>query len=200
MKNRDDQNKKYVRKIFLPHQYEDEAEFLTKMSNDGWQFVMLHRPSKYEFKRDNSYALRYQLDFVTKEEDTEDYHQLYKDAGWQETYEWPGINNGKWYYFCKNYDEAYNEEIFTDKESKYEMLQKLWKHWIGFCLLIIIIELNGARIFIDAIIDDYLNPWTIIFFGAFIILILFIIVEYICMIYGLYRKKTKLRKEIEERL
>ncbi len=148
------ENKKFVKKSFWVHQYEKEEAFLSKMANDGWHFVNLHMgvPTKYEFIKGEKIDYIYQLDYVTMEEDTEDYHQLFSDSGWDEIFSWPGIG-GKWYYFRRIHANEKNERIFTDSQSKYQMYEKLWKKFGLFFTLLLFLEFNALRIFVT-VLDD----------------------------------------------
>ncbi len=123
--------KKYVRKSFFPHQYEKEEAFLSKMAREGWQFVNLYAgyPTKYEFEKAEPMDYIYQLDYVTKEEDTESYHLLFLDAGWEEVFGWNGIYESKWYYFRRLKEEGKENRIFTDLDSKCNMYNKLMKKY-----------------------------------------------------------------------
>ena len=119
-------NKKCVRKSFLPHQNDGEELFLEKMHRDGWRFVKLYKgiPTKYEFEKCEPEEYVYQLDYIKTDEDTEVYHQLFLDAGWKEILEWNGVG-GKWYYFIKKKEGQVRERIFTDVQSKIELINKV---------------------------------------------------------------------------
>lgn len=138
------ENKKFIKKSFWVHQYEKEEAFLSKMARDGWHFVNLYKgiPTKYEFVKGEKIDYIYQLDYVTIEEDTEDYHQLFADAGWNEVFSWPGIG-GKWHYFRRIHANGEDERIFTDSESKYQMHEKLWKKFGLLYTIALFIELNA---------------------------------------------------------
>lgn len=143
-------NKKCVRKSFLPHQYDGEELFLEKMHRDGWRFVKLYKgiPTKYEFEKCEPEEYVYQLDYIKTDEDTEVYHQLFLDAGWEEILEWNGVG-GKWYYFIKKKEGQVRERIFTDVQSKIELINKLIVAYGGFYLLLVslwCISINGAII------------------------------------------------------
>ena len=140
------ENKKFIKKSFWVHQHEKEELFLSNMAKDGWHFANLYKgiPTKYEFVQGEKIDYIYQLDYVTKEEDAEDYHQLFADAGWDEVFSWPGLG-GKWYYFRRIHANGENERIFTDSESKYQMYEKLWKKFGLFLIIALFIELNAIR-------------------------------------------------------
>ena len=138
-------NKKYVRKSFWVHQYEKEEQFLSDMRAKGWKFVKLYKglPTKYEFVSCEPEEYIYQLDYVCPDEDTEDYHQLFQDTGWEEVMPWDGVN-GKWYYFCKKKEDNMEERIYTDSESRLHLVNKLIKTYGIFLLVIIGIEINAC--------------------------------------------------------
>ncbi len=138
-------NKRFVRRSFFAHQYEKEEEFLSKMAREGWHFVKLHRGflSKYEFEKGEPTDYIYQLDFVNPEEDTESYHQLFLDAGWEETYSWDGVYNGKWYYFRRERTGSKEDRIFTDVESKYQLYDKLMKKYGFFFIVLLFLQVNA---------------------------------------------------------
>ncbi|MDP4090229.1 MAG: DUF2812 domain-containing protein, partial [Bacillota bacterium] len=157
------EDRKYVRKSFWVHQYEKEEEFLSGMAREGWHFDKLHRgmPTKYEFVKGEKIDYVYQLDFVTTEEDTANYHQLFEDTGWNEVYSWPGAG-GKWFYFRRIHVDGREERIFTDTESKYQMYEKLWRKFGGIFLIALLLELNGIRVFVDIIKETGLvSVWGI---------------------------------------
>jgi hypothetical protein len=142
------ENNKFIKKSFWVHQYEKEEIFLSKMAKDGWHFVNLYKgiPTKYEFVKGEKIDYIYQLDYVTMNEDTEDYHQLFADAGWDEVFSWVGFG-GKWYYFRRIHVNGEDERIFTDSESKYQMYEKLWKKFGLLFILVLFLELNGILIY-----------------------------------------------------
>lgn len=149
-----EKNKKYIRKSFLVHQYDKVEAFLSKMAQDGWQFVKLHHglPTRYEFVKGEKMDFIYQLDFVTKEEDTPNYHQLFADSGWDEVYKWPGFG-GIWYYFRMIRSNDSNKRIYSDIDSKYQMYEKLWKKsgvfFVFFMFLEIFLAYQVTKFFKD---------------------------------------------------
>ncbi|BCN32702.1 DUF2812 domain-containing protein [Anaeromicropila herbilytica] len=143
MKNRIMNNRKYVRKTFLVHQYEEEEIFLSDMRAQGWKFIALYSgvPTMYEFEQCEPEEYIYQLDYVETKNDTEDYHQLYQDSGWEEVVPWNALG-GKWYYFCKKSDNN-DEKIYTDPESKIGLFNMLWKKYTVFLAICSFFEING---------------------------------------------------------
>ena len=190
-------NKKVVRKTFLPHQYEKEEEFLSKMAKEGWGFVKFQSglPSKYEFIPCEPMDYIYQLDYVKEEENNDSYHQLFADAGWEEVYESNGIYNGKWYYFRRIRTDNKHTAIFTDNESKILLYTKLLKDYSLFYLLLFMLQFCGFSSSINAIFFSGISSFT-----EFMLLVLFLLfllfnIIYITMIVGILNKRMKLVKE-----
>lgn len=192
-----EENKKYVRKSFLVHQYEKEEEFLSNMAKEGWHFVKLHKgiPTKYEFVKGEKVDYIYQLDFVAAKEDTEDYHQLFEDAGWNEIYSWTGIG-GKWYYFRKVHSEGQVERIFTDSESKYDMYNKLWKKFGLYLMFSIIIELNAILICADRLKQVGLVSVEGAILAVMCCFLMFFIILFGSVITGIISEKNKIKRRL----
>ncbi len=194
------ENKKYVRKAFGVHQHEKEEEYLSQMSRDGWLLKKIYRriPLKYEFEKcEDNYI--YQIDYITKKEDTEDYHQLFKDAGWEEAYSLkaPG---GTWYYFRKITVNGDEERIYTDYESKYNLYNKLLKVFAPLLIAVLLIEINALRVSIKDFRDEYgdlkdslVNLFLIIFFAGVIIMIGY-------WIAGLLAERNKIKNKLNQKL
>ncbi len=192
------ENKKYVRKSFWVHQYEREEQFLSDMRAKGWEFVKLHRgiPTKYEFDQCEPAAYSYQLDYVTPEEDTQDYHQLFRDAGWDEIMPWDGIN-GKWYYFVKKIEDGMEEKIFTDQESKLQLVNKLIKTYGVFFFVFILLEINAFARTIQLLTESSL--W-LLFDIPLTILLGAVVIWFIYLEFAMFAMKKKLQEKINTQL
>lgn len=157
-------DKKFVKKSFLAHQYEKEEKFLSAMRTKGWKFTAIHKrlvSTKYEFDRCEPEEYCYQLDYIKSEEDTASYHQLFRDAGWEELYSWSGVYNGKWYYFGKNVKNGIREKLYTDSQSKLELVDKLLKTY-GIVYTILICSYIPQLISSSNLIPYPNNLWVII--------------------------------------
>ncbi len=195
-------SKKYVRKSFFAHQYEKEEEFLSKMAREGWHFVNLHRGllSKYEFDKGEPTDYVYQLDYVNQEEDTESYHQLFQDAGWEEMFSWDGVYNGKWYYFRRIRTGSKEDRIFTDVESKCQLYDKLMKKYGFFFIALLLLQLNALGVEMRQI--NLAQFPSIHGIGLIIITslsILFILV-YGYMLLGLVFKRIQMKQTLDKRI
>ncbi|MDF2845533.1 MAG: hypothetical protein K0R00_3959 [Herbinix sp.] len=190
-------NKKIIRKTFLPHQYEKEELYLSKMAKEGWVFVKFQAglPTKYEFIQSEPIDYIYQLDYVKEKENTDSYHQLFADAGWEEVYASDGIYNGKWYYFRRLRNDDKHTAIFTDNESKIHLYTKLLKDYSLFYLFLFMIQYFGCSSFIRGIFREGLSAVDNVFFAIFTLTSLLINILYIAMIVGIYNKRMKLMKK-----
>ena len=160
---------KFVRKSFWAHQYEKEEKFLSSMRSHGWRFTSLHRgflSGKYEFEKCEPEDYIYQLDYINAEDDTASYHQLFKDAEWEEIFSWGGVYNGKWYYYCKRAENGKDERLYTDSESKIILVNKLLRTY-GIVYLIIIFSyitqlLSTSRLIAFPVNLFLIIPFTIL--------------------------------------
>ena len=186
-------NKKFLKKSFWVFQYEEETEFLSKMREQGWKFAALHKgiPTTYEFDACEPEKYTYQLDFIPYQEDQEDYHQLMKDAGWEEIMPWQGIG-GQWYYYCRK-SETGQEKLYTDIDSKIELMKKISKKVLFFLLVAMLLEVNGIYSCMSIVQHDAgaiitgIMIFLIAFFSAAVV---FLIWQIVCII----RKRIQLAK------
>jgi hypothetical protein len=183
-----------VRKSYWYHQYEEEEIFLTKMRQKGWKFISLHKglPTTYVFEKCELDDYIYQIDYVKKEEDTSDYHQLYQDAGWEEIISLPAIGV-KRYYFCKK-SSGNVERIYTDIDSKITLFEKLWRVYGCILLSYLCLGINGIYALTSILSRGTGGVWIIIaIIGIVIFLLLAIMILYFLI--GLLRKKRKLQEQ-----
>ncbi|BBF42518.1 hypothetical protein lbkm_1200 [Lachnospiraceae bacterium KM106-2] len=187
---------KYVRKSFWIHQYEKEEIFLTEMRKKGWKFKKLYKgiPTKYEFESCEPEEYTYQIDYVKKENDTEDYHLLYQDAGWTEIMQWEAVG-GKWYYFCKKGCNM-EERIYTDEESRYSLIDSLWKKYSIYFLLCCLLEVNGILGCLNMIRHDELLSVLGILAIAFIVIFSSAILFIFYNVVALFLQRSKIRKKL----
>jgi len=105
-------------RVYSAWNYENEIDDLNKASEQGWQLIKggcFHS----RFVKNPDIVYRYQLDYG-KIEDMGRYIETFREQGWE--YINSTFNN--WHYFRKIYDPNLPEEeyeIFTDRESLYEM-------------------------------------------------------------------------------
>ena len=112
-------------KFFTLCDYENEEAYLIKMHQQGWKLV---EPALgcYTFERCEPEEYVYRLDFAAEYQDREAYLQMFRDYGW----EYLGEINDFTYFRKKEIDENdANNEIFSDNESRIQMISKIlrWK-------------------------------------------------------------------------
>ena len=103
--------RKLVIKFFFVWSEHKEAQWLRKMSLQGWHLVKASL-FNYTFEKGEPRDFNYQFDFaINTRAKEEEYLELFHTAGWEL------INRfGSWYYFRKPADE-HGQEIYTDASS-----------------------------------------------------------------------------------
>ena len=173
-------------KYFTISDYEKEEKYLREMSNKGYHLINISFPGFYKFQIGEPEDIVYRLDYNNyKREDKNSYIKLFEDYGWKYLWEFAG-----WSYFKKEGEEA-NLEIFSDDESRLELVKKVF----STRLLPLII------IFVAVFVQDIQNilsgqyfienkGFSIFFIGLFIL--------YVVLIshtgYGLYKLNNKYMK------
>lgn len=176
---------------FVLTDYEKEEEYLRKMHGKGYKFVKVYLPGIYCFEKCEPEDVIYKLDFNPQtEENKQDYLQMYRDYGWEYIQDM-----NEYSYFRKKASEATDKkelEIFSDNESKLEMLKRIFiKRMLPiFCIFLLCVLPQITRIFQGEIMGE----WGIGFFVLW--LVLFVI--YLCIIgrcvTGFYRLNKKYNK------
>lgn len=190
--------KKITRKMFFAHQYEKEEKYLSGMRKKGWKFIGVHMafPTKYEFEACEPEDYSYQLDYLKKEEDTEDYHQMLQDAGWEEVGNYPGLYDGRWYYFCKKKENQKEEQLYTDVTSKMDLMKKLKQTYGLFFAAMFCCEIGAFNNLLGQLAEGR-TSWGVVVTTAFCA---FALLLFLYNIIGLFSISSKLKKENKGRL
>ena len=104
--------------------YEEEEKFLSEQHKEGWKLCKYWLPGIYFFDKCVPEDVVYRLDFeqAEKSEKTE-YLQLYNDYGWEYLFDVNGFS-----YFRKRAGSEERElEIFSDNESRIEMVERVFR-------------------------------------------------------------------------
>ena len=136
-------------KWFWAWQDEKEEEWLRSMAQDGWHLVSLV-PAMYTFERGEARDDVYRLDFVTAATDTEEYLQIFADAGWEHV----GVQSG-WQYFRRPASAGKTDEIYTDPTSKAQKYRRL----LGF---LIIFTPMYSSLFVIFVTRSGRPNWTVV--------------------------------------
>lgn len=181
-------NTKTLFRFYTLFEYEEEQAFLEKQHKDGWKAVSYKLPGFYKFEKCEPEEVSYRIDFTNENgsKNTE-YRQMFTDNGWEFLWSVNGFS-----IFRKpvadSSNTSSNNEIFSDNESKLQMLQKIQQRRL----------LPFITIFLCAVIPNFVkgihgdfgssifdNIITIIFS------VLFVIYTYICLKSLIKIKKLK---------
>lgn len=142
-------NKTKKNQILYGCRFLEEENWLSEQNKNGWKFKSLKYCCLYTFEKCESENIVYKLD-IRKEKITEDYLQLYKDYNW----EYCGRHYG-WNYFRKmgsNVEVPEDRELFSDDESKIDMIKNIFKNKIKPLILLFfaviipnLLDINNIR-------------------------------------------------------
>lgn len=116
--------KKRFIKFFTISDWIEEETWLREQSKKGLKLCKLNPPAAYHFEEIEPEDVIYKLEYKNAKAEL-DCNQMYKDYGW----EYCGSCYG-WNYYRKPASQIKSEnegELFSDKESKIEMLEKVIK-------------------------------------------------------------------------
>ena len=177
-------SRKTVIRFFTIADYEEEEVWLHNQHKSGWKLSRMILPCFYIFEECTPEDVAYRLDYKNNSE-TGDYFQIFRDYGW----EYIGRCAG-WLFFRKSISETDTEqdgEIFSDNESKIDMINRVVKTRL-LPILIIFLCCVLPNFFRSIVTDD---PLATVFTVVFSVLTL--IYLYLLIYCGL--KLRKLRKK-----
>ena len=111
-------------KWYTIFEYEKEQDYLREMHKNGWKFVKVKGFGMYYFEKCTPQDVVYQLDYnkdglAHKDE----YVKMFNDCGWEYVQDYAGYS-----YFRKAVSEnGEAEEIFSDNDSKLQMMERVMK-------------------------------------------------------------------------
>lgn len=126
--------KKAIR-FFTIADYEEEEAWLHEQHKNGWALFRMIPPCVYIFEKCAPEDVAYRLDYTNNAE-TSSYYQIFRDYGW----EYIGRCVG-WLYFRKpraEMDCEQDGEIFSDSESKMDLIDHVIKTRFLPCLIILL--------------------------------------------------------------
>ncbi len=165
-------------KWFTIADYQEEEKYLTEMHRKGYKFVKLILPCFFVFEECQPEDVVYRLDYKNNSERA-DYMQMVSDYGWE-------CVNKKVGWLCFRKPKGENDDIFSDKASKLEMINHVFKtRLIPFSIFSICVLFNGYSAISNG--DAVLT----IIWAVLIFLYVFLVVY--CNI-----KMRKLKKELEQ--
>ena len=116
-------NTKTLFRFFTLFEYEEEEAFLENQHKDGWKVTSYKLPGFYKFEKCEPEDVTYRIDFTNENgAKNPEYRQMFTDNGWEFLWSVNGFS-----IFRKTLaDNTFqNNEIFSDNESKLQMLQKI---------------------------------------------------------------------------
>lgn len=118
-------NSKVLFRFWTITDYEEEEQFLREQQRKGWRFRKYWLPGIYFFDKCTPQDVVYRLDFGQAEKDKKmEYLLLYHDYGWEYLFDVNGFS-----YFRKPAGVEEEElEIFSDNESRIEMVNRIFKY------------------------------------------------------------------------
>lgn len=160
------------RKAFLAPDLEKETKWLTEMSEKGLQFYQ-YTAFTYYFEENKEQSFVYQVDF---QEATEEYFDLYKDAGW----EYVSSSSNAFHYFRTDKQNAKKNPIYTDTESMKNLYQRMLTFY-GILFLVLFVSMMG----------NFLNWKGLWLQKALLVLVIIVGILYLWLFASLYRKIKK---------
>ncbi len=105
--------------------YEKEEQFLKDQHRKGWKFTRYLIPGFYLFDRCEPGEVVYRVDFDNAaEREKSEYLQMYRDYGWEYVSE---ANRFRFFRKPADSTEKKENEIFSDDESKLEMIDRIFR-------------------------------------------------------------------------
>ena len=175
-------------KWFSVPEWEKEEKWLRSQHNKGLKLVQAIVPGIYIFERCEREDVIYQLDFNQEGlNNRSQYIQMFHDCGWEYVTEMAGYS-----YFRKPVADMKEDEenIFSDDESKMDMIQRVYKGRMSFlvilfcCIVIpqLFMQWNGGNI------RDYL------LFGAIALIFVLYVAIFIKFAIVYHKQKKKMKK------
>lgn len=179
-------NNKTVIRFFTIADYEEEEVWLHNQNKNGWKLLKMIPPCIYIFEKCTPEEVAYRLDYQNNEENS-NYFQIFSDYGW----EYVGRCFG-WLYFRKPLSETDSEqdsEIFSDNESRIEMINHVIKTRL-FPLMLV---------FLSCVLPNFVRSIEIGALDAIGVTVLFSVLTLIDLYLLIYcsLKLRKLRKKYQ---
>ena len=126
---------KRIFRFFSLAEYGEEQKFLEEMHQKGWKLKSYTVFRGYVFEKCIPENWIYQLDYRDEVEDLNAYIQLFQDCGW----EYVMMFNSFYYFRRKENGEENNSEIFSDRETRREYCESIYKRSVFLTLFCAII-------------------------------------------------------------
>lgn len=128
---------KKVCRWFTIVDFDKEEDYLRQMHQEGWKLKKTNG-FIYQFEKVEPADVIYKLDYREEESEKETYTRLFADYGWEYIQTFNCFS-----YFRKavaNFESGEEQELFSDIESKLDMIERVIKRTLGFQLLALFIN------------------------------------------------------------
>lgn len=177
-------NRKTKIAIFTIAEYKKEEQWLQKQHKAGLKLINTTLPCFYTFEKCEPEDVVYQLDYNKEGMNNKtEYVQMFKDCGWEHITDMAGYS-----YFRKPVSEMVeNEEIFSDDDSKLDMIERVFKGRMiplltAFFLILI------PQLFLQS---SHRNS---VIFGVYVGLLILYVVIFIQFAIQYFKLKKRLKK------
>ena len=180
-------NKQTVVKYHWFWAWDDEKEeaWLRQMASQGLHLLSPRIIGRYIFTRGPARDMVYRLDFITGSQSLANYHQLFKDAGWEHAGQMGG-----WQYWRTEAANGRAPEILTDNQSKIAKYSRV----AGLLALISLAFFPG--LFNVFLFNRLEGESSLLFFEYLPIVQIFLLVFFIYCIIRLLLRVNDLKKRL----
>ena len=179
---------KRIFRFFSLAEYGEEQKFLEEMHQKGWKLKSYTVFRGYVFEKCIPENWIYLLDYRDEVEDLNAYIQLFQDCGW----EYVMMFNSFYYFRRKENGEENNSEIFSDRETRREYCESIYKRSVFltlFCAIIFsIIIVHGLWKALQMFERD---PWFLVVYSLISGIMLFELLFLIKCTLKLYAAKKE---------
>ena len=132
-------NRKVVKKLFLPSQYEKEEQFLEAMSSQGWRLIDVSNNlmTRYEFEKFEEKKLAYHIEYIPKENEEKHIENI-KKSSWSEATNVEGTY-GKWHYYFS--EKGLDDNLIINKSEKLDSLNRIILSYGDLYMLLLTIQI-----------------------------------------------------------
>ena len=174
---------------FTVPEWEKEEAWLREQHKKGWKLINVTFPGFYRFEACTPEDVVYQLDYNQEGRSHKgEYLTMFADCGWEYIADMAGYS-----YFRKPVSQMNEEEeIFSDEDSKMEMIHRVYKGRVKLLIILFLCVILPQFIMAERWLNE--GPMGV---GIFI-MIFAVFVMYVCLFIQ-FARKYKQTKESSER-
>lgn len=173
--------------------FEEEEIYLREKHKNGEKFVKVKVPGCYYFEPCQPEDVVYRLDFYPKAAaERENYQQMFADYGWEYLQD---MNEFSYFRKKASEEDAGDMEIFSDTESRLEMVKRIFtKRMIPILVIFLLCLVPNISNVVEGTATGGVADW--ILFGFYVILLVWYLVLFVRCGVGFYRLKKKYSNEV----